>query len=73
MNELIDPHTLVSTVVYSLVGLIVFGAAFLGMVKMAPFSVKKELEEDQNIALAILMGSVIIGLAIVVAAAIHGG
>jgi hypothetical protein len=34
--------------------------------------VAKELAEDQNVALAIVIGSVIIGSAIIVAAAIHG-
>jgi uncharacterized membrane protein YjfL (UPF0719 family) len=42
------------------------------MVRLAPFSVRKEIEEDQNIALAILMGSIFIALAIIVQAAIRG-
>ena len=32
----------------------------------------KEIEEDQNTALAILIGSVILGLAIIISAAIGG-
>ena len=34
------------------------------------FPLKKEIEEDQNTALAILMGSIMIGIAIILAAAI---
>ena len=34
-------------------------------------SVRKEIEDDQNVALAILVGSVIIGLALIISAAIH--
>jgi uncharacterized membrane protein YjfL (UPF0719 family) len=41
------------------------------MVKIYPFSVVKEIEEDQNTALGILFGSVFIGLSIVIAAAIN--
>jgi uncharacterized membrane protein YjfL (UPF0719 family) len=41
------------------------------MVKISPFSVVKEIEEDQNTALGILFGSVFIGLSIVIAAAIN--
>ena len=41
--------------------------------KVAPFSVRKEIEEDQNTALGIIIGSMIIGLAIIIGAAIHGG
>ena len=33
---------------------------------------RKEIEDDQNIALAILIGSVIIGIAMIVASAVHG-
>jgi len=41
-------------------------------VKITPFSTRKEIEEDQNTALAILIGSVIIGIAMIVASAVHG-
>jgi putative membrane protein len=34
--------------------------------------VKKEIEVDQNTSLGILIGSFIIGLAIIIAASIHG-
>ena len=68
-----DVATLLTTLVYSAVGLLVFAVAFFAMVKLAPFSVKKEIEEDQNTALAVVMGSVIIGLSIIIAAAQIGG
>lgn len=61
-----------STVVYTLFGVIVFALAFAAMVKLSPFSIRKELEADQNSAVAILMASVILGLAIIIAAAVHG-
>lgn len=61
---------LVDSLIFSAVGILVFGIAFKIMVKICPFSVKKEIEEDQNIALGIIMGSVIIGLAIIIAVAI---
>jgi len=53
-------------------GLLVFCVTFLIINKALPFSVRKELEEDQNIALAIVIGSVILGTALIIAAAIHG-
>jgi len=62
-----------AAIIYVLIGLAFFVAAFLAIVKATPFSVRKEIEEDQNTSLAILIGSVIIGLAIIIAAAIHGG
>jgi putative membrane protein len=61
-----------NTVVYTIFGLIVFALAFWGMVKISPFSISKEIETDHNTALAILMASVILGLAIIIAAVLHG-
>ena len=57
---------------FSLVGLVLFGLAFLLMAKLAPFSLRKEIEEDQNTALGIIMGAVILGVALIVSAAVHG-
>jgi uncharacterized membrane protein YjfL (UPF0719 family) len=65
-------RTFVTTVIYTLFGVIVFGIAFLAIVKIAPFSIRKEIEADQNVALAILIGAVILGLSIIIAAVLHG-
>jgi len=61
---------LLAVVIYSVVGVLVLGSCFWIMKRLMPFSVTKEIEEDQNIALAVLMGSVIIGMSIIIAAAI---
>lgn len=73
-EESMDPFIkgLAMAVVFTVIGLVLFGFAFLLMNKFSPFSIRKEIEEDQNTALAVLMGSVILGIAIIVAAAIHG-
>ena len=72
MNLDVLLKSLVSSVVFVGVGCIIFLIAFFIMTKLAPFSVRKEIEEDQNTALAIVMGSVILGLGLIIAAAIHG-
>ena len=61
-----------STVIFVALGLIVFALAFVIVVLVAPFSVKKEIEEDQNTSLAIIIGAVIIGVAMIISAAIQG-
>lgn len=67
-----DTEQLMATFLYTLFGMVVFAFAFFVMVRIAPFSVTKEIEVDQNTSLAILLGSVIIGLAIIIAASISG-
>lgn len=62
----------VTTLVFVVIGLIVFALAFLVIAKATPFSVRKEIEEDQNVALAIVIASVILGSALIIAAAVHG-
>ena len=61
----------VTTLVFVLIGLIVFALAFVVITKVSPFSVRKEIEDDQNIALAIVIASVILGSALIIAAAVH--
>ena len=62
----------VSSATFAGIGLVVFGIAFWVMNKLAPFSVKKEIEDDQNTALAIIMAGVIIGVSLIIASAIQG-
>ena len=59
---------LVGSMIFTVAGLILFGASIWLMDKLTPFSVRKEIEVDQNIALAIIMGCVILGISIILAA-----
>lgn len=61
---------LLSTAVYAGVGLALFALTFWLCSVVSPFSMRKEIEEDQNVALAIIIGSVFIGTAIIISAAI---
>lgn len=65
-------NVLVTTLIFVILGLIIFALAFFFISVVAPFSVKKEIEDDQNNAVAIVIGSIIIGIAIIIAAAIGG-
>jgi uncharacterized membrane protein YjfL (UPF0719 family) len=70
LDELLS--VLETTIIFVALGLVVFASAFLIVVLVTPFSVKKEIEDDQNISLAVIIGSVIIGVAMIISAAIHG-
>ncbi|MBA2502895.1 MAG: DUF350 domain-containing protein [Pyrinomonadaceae bacterium] len=66
------PQAILNVAAFTVIGLALFGLAFFLMGKVTPFSLRKEIEEDQNIALAIVMASVIIGIAMIIVAAITG-
>ena len=70
LDELLN--VLETTIIFVALGLIVFAVAFFFFFLVTPFSVKKEIEDDQNISLAVIIGSVIIGIAMIISAAIHG-
>ncbi|MFH0902251.1 MAG: DUF350 domain-containing protein [Pseudomonadota bacterium] len=58
------------TLIYAALGILIFTGVFWLIVKICPFSIRKEIEEDQNVALGIIIGSVIVGMSIIIAAAI---
>lgn len=61
---------LLNVVIYSVVGILILSGCFLLIKRLMPFSVNKEIERDQNVALAIVIASVIIGMSMIISAAI---
>lgn len=61
---------MIETIIYFVLAMVLFGVAVVACDKLAPFSVRKEIEEDQNTALAILMGSGLIAVSIIIAAVV---
>ena len=64
--------SLLTALVFSMLGVAVLLVSFWAVTRVSPFSIRKEIEHDQNTALAIVIGSVIIGLSIIIAAAMLG-
>lgn len=71
MFETIRLAEVVSTIFYSLLGLILFGLCWLVIQTLTPFSLRKEIEEDQNTAIAVLIGAVFIALALMISSVIR--
>lgn len=65
-------NAIVQSIVFSLVGVVIFGGAFALLARVLPFSLRKEIEDDHNTALGIVLGAVILGLALIISAAISG-
>ena len=63
-------EVLVSALLFVFIGLVFFAVAYFILCGM--FNIHKEIEEDQNTALGLVIGSIMIGIAIIIAAAIHG-
>jgi putative membrane protein len=61
---------LVAAFVFVTLGLVVLSVWFWLIVKFAPFAVVREIEQDQNTALGIIIGAIIIGVSLIIAAAI---
>ena len=59
-------------VVFTVLGLICLGFSYWLINKYTVFSLHEEIIDKSNVALAILLGAVVIGVALIVSAAIHG-
>ena len=68
LDQLLE--VLVTTLIFVSIGLIFFAVAYAVLSRVFP--IRKEIEEDQNTALGIVIGSIMIGIAIIIAAAIQG-
>jgi putative membrane protein len=67
----VDLHALANALIYSVLGILIFALAFVLIDKMTPYHLWKEIVEDKNVALAILIGALSIGMCIIIAAAVH--
>lgn len=61
----------INALVFALLGIVIFVVSFLVLDKATPFHLWKEIIEDQNVALAVLLGAMSIGICIIIAAAVH--
>ena len=62
----------VDSLVYSVLGTVILLAAFAFIERVLPFSLRKEVAEDQNVALGIILGAFILGVSLIISSAIRG-
>lgn len=65
-------HSLLAVCIFSVVGVAVLAISVWVMVRIVPFSMQKEIEEDQNVALGIVMAAIILGISLIIAASVMG-
>jgi len=68
----INMAPVLSSIVFALLGMVIYIVGFIVLDKITPYALWKEICEKQNVALAILVGASAIGLALIISAAIHG-
>jgi putative membrane protein len=60
-----------ASILYALIGVAIFCITFIAVDKLTPYNLWKELVENKNTALAIVVGFVGLGICVIIAAAIH--
>ena len=71
MTEFFNPQVFFNSLVYSIVGVVVFWFSFLVLDKFTPYHLWNEIVEKKNQPLATVVAAMCLGIAIIVAAAIH--
>lgn len=65
-------QNLANSLIFSLLGVSVFWLCFILIDKLTPYDLWREIVEENNTSLAIVAAAMCLGIAIIVAAAIHG-
>jgi len=60
------------SIFYSVLGTVILLASFWAIEKVLPFSLRKEIAEDQNVGLGIILGAFILGISLIISSAIRG-
>jgi uncharacterized membrane protein YjfL (UPF0719 family) len=62
---------LLNAIMYASLGIVIFVLAFWIIDRFTPFHLWNEIVREKNVALAILLGAMSIGMCIIIAAAVH--
>jgi uncharacterized membrane protein YjfL (UPF0719 family) len=72
-SELVNLHNVASALVFSGIGLVIFIVGFVLLNLFTPKAhIWREINEEQNVAIAIFVGSIVIGVAMIISSAIRG-
>ena len=64
-------NNVLNSVVFAAIGIVIFVIFFVVLDWITPYDLWKELNEEKNTALAIVVGAVALGICIIIASAIH--
>lgn len=63
--------TLLNSIAYAVLGICIFIISFAVLDRITPYSLWQEIVEKQNMALALLIGLMSLGLGVIIAASVH--
>jgi len=63
---------LISSIIFSVLGVVIFWLSFAAIDRLTPYDLWKEISQERNVALAIVVGAMSLGICTIIAAAIHG-
>ena len=63
----------IATIFYTILGLVLLGISWKVIEAFSPFSLRKEIEDDQNLAIAVLIGSLFLSMSILISSVIISG
>jgi uncharacterized membrane protein YjfL (UPF0719 family) len=70
--EWMKPGIFIGSILFALIGVLVFWIAFVVVDKLTPYDLWREIIEKKNLALAIVVGAMCIAIGMIISAAIHG-
>ena len=70
--EWLRPAAFLGSILFALIGVVVFWISFIVIDKLTPYDLWKELVENRNMALGLVVAAMSLGISIIVAAEIHG-
>ena len=68
----LKPAVIFGSIFYAFIGVLILWVCFLVFDKVTPYRLWDELIEKKNVALAIVVGAMVIAIGQIVAAAVHG-
>lgn len=70
--EWLKPAAFFGSMLFALIGVLIFWLSFVIIDKITPYDLWQEIVEKQNLALAVVVAAIALGICLIVAAAIHG-
>ena len=70
--EWLKPGAFFGSILYAIIGVAIFWLSFVVIDRITPYNLWEQICEKHNVALSIVVGAMMVGISIIVAAAVHG-